>query len=98
MVDAQFASGLMQVLWGNLVIPTMHLLTFKKSTVVHVGREKNIRADELANLALDRAKSALNDAENELAKRIVGVFGEKPIDSSRCRLVLDEVGRLLKDK
>ena len=40
MVDAQFASGLMQVLWGNLVIPTMHLLTFKKSTVVHVGREK----------------------------------------------------------
>ena len=62
------------------------------------GEKKNIRADELANLALDRAKSALNDAENELAKRIVEVFGEKPIDPSRCRLVLDEVGRLLKDK
>jgi len=74
------------------------LATFKKAKVVHVRREKNKRADELANLALDGAKSALNEAEGELVKRIVGVFGEKPIDPSRCRLVLDEVGRLLKDK
>jgi len=72
--------------------------SFKKATVVHVGREQNIRADELANLALDRAKSALNDEEGELVKKILGVFREKAISPSRCRLVLKEVERLLKDE
>jgi len=66
--------------------------------VVHVGQEKNKRADELANLALDGAKSALNDEEGELVERILGVFREKAISPSRCRLVLREVERLLKDK
>jgi len=71
--------------------------SFKKATVVHVIRDQNNRADELANLALDKAKSALNDAESELVKRIVGVLTEKPIDPSRRKLVLEEVERLLKN-
>ena len=74
------------------------LATFKKAKVVHVRREKNKRADELANLALDGAKSVLDDAESELVERILGVFRDKPIDPSRRWLVLKEVERLLKDE
>jgi len=69
---------------------------FEKSTVVHVRRHQNTRADELANLALGEAKPVLNDAERELVKRILGVFREQTVHPSRRWLVLDAVGRLLK--
>src|SRR5262249_50678110 len=50
------------------------LATFGEATVVHVPREQNGRADELANLALESNRLSLDVMEAEAAKRILAVF------------------------
>ena len=70
--------------------------TFQKTTVVHVRRDQNSRADELANLAVDNADSLLNDAEEKVAGKIAALLRKHEIDPQRTRLVLAEVTRLLR--
>jgi len=72
------------------------LASFKKPTVVHVKRDQNPRADELANLALDNAESLLNDSEGQLAETIVALLRKNEINPQRARLVLAEVTHLLR--
>ena len=72
------------------------LASFKKATVVHVRRDQNTRADELANLALHEAESLLNDSESEVARKIAALLRKNEIDPQRTRLVLAEVTRLLR--
>ena len=72
------------------------LASFEKALVVHVPREKNKRADELANLALDKAGSVLDEAEQQLAARVMALVKESRLRPARMRLVLTEVTRSLK--
>ena len=72
------------------------LASFEKALVVHVPREKNKRADELANLAFDKAGSVLDAAEQQLAARVMALAKESGLKPARMRLVLTEVTRSLK--
>jgi len=70
--------------------------SFQKWTVVHVRREENSRADELANMALDGTQLSLDSAETEAANRILAIFKGSSINPSRYRVVFQEVERLLR--
>ena len=91
--EYQVKNAQLKPLWSEL----KELLgTFKKATVTHILRDANSRADELANFALDGKDSVLDEAEQELAARVLALVKESGLTPARMRLVLTEVTRSLK--